>query len=350
MTIRWTEEQYRLYREQNPHHTEPTKRGTVKHAAVSNEPSSPNQTPFLPSKRNVMKAKEDLMNSSPPMTKTKRPAKDTSTSKKHKTDSVTAAKNGGSEADRTDISGLAQSLIALGLGDKVSKPKKGKTKAAKTEAHPIQDAPADGGGKPEKKKKRGVETAPIFQSLVTSNAVSAWGEDWLAIDMPGARVLTYNEMFSILQYRKFEAFRYKKLCRELIRRAIKNTTSTTESPFFNGPTRLTLLRVGTREMDRDALPVVFKYFLDTLKREKKHKEGEENPNIIDDDNPNIIVDIVTLQDKGEPRLAMMLEKIPDWNKSKAPSWNDWMNARHDQEFPVPLKTLRAKRTKGSKSK
>jgi hypothetical protein len=72
-------------------------------------------------------------------------------------------------------------------------------------------------------------------------------------------------------------------------------------------------------MDRDAISIVFKYFLDALKTQ----------GVIADDNPNIIVDIQTIQDVGPPRLAMMLERVPDWKKVSAPSWEDWVDKRKD---------------------
>lgn len=163
-----------------------------------------------------------------------------------------------------------------------------------------------------KKKRQGISTAPIFKSLENSSPTSKWGNDWLAVGIDGGRILTYNEMFSILQYRKYEAFRYKKICREVISRAIKNNDNKEKMPYFDGPTKLTLIRVGKKEMDLDSLPVVFKYFIDSLKRE----------GIIDDDNPNTIVDIDSIQGIGEWRLGLKLERIDDWKKEKVPTWND----------------------------
>ena len=267
--------------------------------------------------------------------------------------------------DQKNLS-LQDALSGLGLQEHL-KPKTSKTSQNKTDKKngknndTTKSSTKSSGKKQEKKKKRGVETGPIFKSLSQCNPVSAWGEDWLCINMDGGRVLTYNELFSILQYRKFEAFRYKKVCRDIIRRAVANTqTPKTPQPFFDGPTRLTLLRVGTKEMDRDALPVVFKYFTDTLKREKRVKDpNNTNPSIIDDDNPNIIVDIVTIQSKGTPRLAMLLEKVPQWEKEHVPMWDEWIkekNADLSASAPKPSqrkatqKTPSVKKTKPQKLK
>src|SRR5690606_15422451 len=46
------------------------------------------------------------------------------------------------------------------------------------------------------KKRRGVETSPIMKALKDSPARSKWGKDWLALDFPGGRLLSYNELYS----------------------------------------------------------------------------------------------------------------------------------------------------------
>lgn len=162
-----------------------------------------------------------------------------------------------------------------------------------------------------KKKKQGIDVAPILNSLDNSNPNAEWDDNNLLVDIPGGRILTYNEIYSILQYRKYEAFKYKKICKKVIARAL-NKKNKNDKPYFDSPTRLTVWRVGTKEMDLDALPVVFKYFIDAFK-----KEG-----IIDDDNPNIIVEIKMLQDKGEHRLGLKLEKINNWEKEKILTWEE----------------------------
>ena len=254
---------------------------------------------------------------------------------------------------------LISSLQAFGLGTKLNtKPTKKKSDEKNTDTK-SKTSKSKGEVSAEvkvlkvKKKKQGVSTAPIFKSLDDCTPKAVWGKDWLAVDLPGARVLTYNEMFSILQYRKYEAFRYKKICKNLIYRAIRigRETSTLETPYFDGPTKMTLLRIGAKEMDRDALPVVFKYFIDAFKKDpaketlkdagvsktpkktknSKTKTTDEPCSIINDDNPNIIVEIESLQDKGEPRLAILLERAPNWNKTSAPKWEEWLAKKSSEE-------------------
>lgn len=223
---------------------------------------------------------------------------------------------------------LEEALSSLGLSAKIL-PKKTNTdtKKEKSKSKSKTKNAAKSPGSP--KKRQGIDVAPIIQSLTTCVPQSMWGKDWLAINLDGARVLTTNDLFSILQYRKWEVFRYKKKCRELISRAIKNgpTNTNTPKPFFDGPTRLTLLRVGTNEMDNDSVPVAFKYFIDAVKKEKMNdKRFDRNAFIIDDDNPDIIVEIKTVQGKGEPRLGLLFERLPEeWKKKTVPSWKEWVN-------------------------
>lgn len=213
-------------------------------------------------------------------------------------------------------SALSAVLANLGLKERLAQPKsRGRKKAqlggeTDDNATPNGKTPED---KPTPKKRRGVSTAPIFKSLDTALPICRWTQDSLSMDVPGGRILTYNELYSILQYRKHEAFRYKKICRGVIQRAL-NAPNVAQKPYFDGPTRLTLLRIGAKEMDLDALPIVFKYFLDCFKSE----------GIIADDNPNIIVDIKLIQGKGEPRLGMKLERISDWIKPEIPDQTTWL--------------------------
>ena len=209
---------------------------------------------------------------------------------------------------------MSQALLNLGLGDRMDAgdtptPPKRARRAKTPEPNGASDTPA-----PAKKKRRGVSTAPIFQSLRQAAGMCTWTQDSLAINIVGGRVLTYNELFSILQFRKHESFRYKTLCRDVVEKCLAVPEHTVgPRPFFNGPTRLVIVREAAKEMDRDALAIVFKYFLDAFKAQ----------GVIDDDNPNIIVDIQTHQRVGPPRLAMRLERLTDWVAPAVPQWSEW---------------------------
>lgn len=165
--------------------------------------------------------------------------------------------------------------------------------------------PGDEGAKPAKKKRRGVSVAPIIRSLQSPFIYTRVEPGpTLSLWFDGARLLTVNELFSILQYRKHETFAYKKAWRKLIERSLLTLPKGQQVPFFDGPTRIWLYRRGKQLVDLEALPVMFKYAVDALRIQ----------GVIPDDNPEIIVEPRLLQEKGLPTVAMRLERLPDWQE------------------------------------
>jgi len=151
------------------------------------------------------------------------------------------------------------------------------------------------------KKRKGVEVGPILASLKAPLVYAvATPQPTLSLWFDGARLLTVNELFSILQYRKHQTYAYKKAWRQLIHRALEGMEG--PRPFFDGPTRIWLYRRGKGLVDLDSLPPMFKYAIDALRRE----------GIIADDNPQIIVEPKLLQEKGLPAVGMRLERLWDW--------------------------------------
>lgn len=164
----------------------------------------------------------------------------------------------------------------------------------------------DGSGQlptPAKKKRRGVSVRPIVNSLRSAFVSSRADEGpMLGLWFDGARLLTVNELFSIYQYRKYETYAYKKAWKNLVENALLSLPRGQSRPKFDGPTRLWLYRRGTRLVDLDALPTMFKYAVDALRTH----------GVIPDDNPEIIVDVRFLQEKGKPTVAIRLERLHDW--------------------------------------
>lgn len=224
---------------------------------------------------------------------------------------------------------LQQALFDLGLGDRTKPVIKAKTKTKAKDGSATASVDIEASSAP-KKKRKGVSTAPILDSLKTSVKTCFWTDDMLCVRMAGARVLSYNEIYSILQFRKYEAMRYKTACRSAISDALKTpNTCTATRPFFAGPTALTLIRIGAKKMDRDALAIVFKHFLDALR-----KNG-----VIADDNPDIICRIETFHAVGEPSLTMALHRLPGWSEPAIPDWSDIVSGRYrpDGASPPPHK-------------
>lgn len=154
----------------------------------------------------------------------------------------------------------------------------------------------------EKKKRKGVDVAPILASLRAPLIYAATTKDpTLSLWFDGARLLTANELLSVLQYRKHQTYAYKKAWRKLVGSALECIPGR-DRPYFDGPTRLWLYRRGKKLVDVDSMPLMFKYAIDALRRE----------GVIFDDNPEIIVESKLVQEKGEPSVGIRLERMWDW--------------------------------------
>ena len=181
---------------------------------------------------------------------------------------------------------------------------------------PDPPSPAPGEEAPKAAPRQGVHVAPILASLRAPLIHASAGDGpTLTLWFEGARLLTVNELLSILQYRKHQTFAYKKAWRNLVACALGALPPGQAVPFFDGPTRLRLFRRGRRKVDLDSLPAMFKYAIDGLRtvRAKKRDGGAVlSRGVIPDDHPEIIVSVEMLQEIGSPAVALRLERLPDW--------------------------------------
>lgn len=168
-------------------------------------------------------------------------------------------------------------------------------------------------------KSKGVNVKNITDALSSTSFESkvSYNENGpiLSLWFSGARVLTVNELFAIMQYRKYDTFKYKKMWKQLIFNAI-SLIPEKERPFYDAATKVTLFRRGTKLIDLDSFQTVFKYALD----------GLTLCHIIADDNPEIIVETKPIQQKGEHAIGIRLEKIKNWESNKDRDiYNEWFN-------------------------
>lgn len=189
-----------------------------------------------------------------------------------------------------------------------------------------------------KKKRRGVELGPIMDSLKhpVREALVGHGDDGptLSVWFAGSRLLTVNEIFSILPFRKYDTWAYKKRWKELIQEALLTRDPAVPLPLFDGPTRLVLFRRGTNKLDLDSFQTVFKYAIDGLR-----KAG-----VLVEDNPEIVVETVSEQRIGEPAVGLRLERLESWT---APPEIDvhqaWFGREEPAAPPLPLR-VRGRKT------
>jgi len=146
------------------------------------------------------------------------------------------------------------------------------------------------------KKRKGVNVSDIIETIEKSTISIKETDNSLSFWFDGARLLSVNEIFAILQIRKYELFKYKKTWHRVIKSFLqKNPVSIS----FNGPTKLILYRRGAKLIDLDSFQTIFKFIIDALR-----KEG-----VLAEDNPLIVVDTISKQYKGDYSVGIRLEKM-----------------------------------------
>lgn len=222
-------------------------------------------------------------------------------------------KNGVKSIHGSEEETLKQTLLSLGIPDKFfNKAVKNKKNTKTTE----DDIQTEVTLTPVKKQINKFKI--IMESLNSCEISTKLRQTDTTLDLflwfTGARVLTLNELFSTLQSRKYEIFIYKKKWKQLIQEAV--LLNKDPIPLFNGPTRIYLYRRGKKLIDLDSFQTIFKYAIDGLRQS----------GIIPEDNPNIVVEIIPIQEKGETSVGIRVERLYDWDEGiQVDTYNQWFN-------------------------
>jgi hypothetical protein len=170
------------------------------------------------------------------------------------------------------------------------------------------------------KKAQGIKTSEVNKLNKQSTVHFSSSDNHVSILFEGAKLLSVNQIFAILQYRKYEIFTYKKIWHELIKKVLDEQSLLLRSenkklPFFNEAVEITLFRQASRLVDEDAMSTMFKYIIDGLKRDET-----DNPNgILAEDNPKIVHRIVCYSEKGEPFVGIKVKKISEKKSAFSPT-------------------------------
>ncbi len=156
------------------------------------------------------------------------------------------------------------------------------------------------------KKAKGINVKEnIIELNKKSVAKVVYGPDHISILFEGARLLSLNQIFAILQYRKYEVFAYKKMWQELMKNALMGKNNL---PFFDKNCEIVLLRYSPKLVDRDSLSTMYKYIIDSLRVSKKDKNHK---GILSEDNPNVVENIKLIQQKSkENYIGIRIQRIP----------------------------------------
>lgn len=185
-----------------------------------------------------------------------------------------------------------------------------KKNSAKTNVIKIEGKSSENSNKTQKVTNfSGDKVKSIIEANVKSTIKFSVSKDSLTILFVGAKLITLNQIFSILQNNKYDIFKYKKSWHNIVYEAllaINGEVGRGGMPFFSEKIELTLYRQGVKLVDEDSFPAMFKFILDGLKRSDSNKFG-----VIEDDNPNIISTIKTVNQTGEPFVGISIKRVPD---------------------------------------
>jgi hypothetical protein len=190
------------------------------------------------------------------------------------------------------------------------KPKKSKSKKAINQPDNVDLIQEFLGEKESKvKKTQGIDVKTIVKEINECKVISNYSEQHFSLLFDGARLLSVNQIFAILQYRKYEIFGYKKAWQKIIKDEIEKLK---DLPYFTSSVELTLFRQSPRLVDEDALSVMFKFIIDALKTDKK----DNFRGIIAEDNPKIVQSIKLEQEKGPNFIGIKITDISKNNKKE----------------------------------
>ena len=159
---------------------------------------------------------------------------------------------------------------------------------------------------PKKKKNKSINVYQINKINAQATIEINYDKSSFSIYFNGARLLSINQIFHILQkpgYQK-SIYGYKQLWQKIIQDKLKKLNKN-PPPLFNKAVEITLFRQAPKLVDEDSLSTMFKYIIDALK--KDHKAGFLG--IISDDNKKIVRRIVLQQEKGSYAIGVKIKDI-----------------------------------------
>lgn len=160
-----------------------------------------------------------------------------------------------------------------------------------------------------KKTSASVNINKVIQNTKTAIIKYSVSETHITLIFEEAILLSINQIFAFLQREKQQQFffMYKKTWHNKINEALTLIKSENKKlPFFDKDVEITLLRQAPREIDKDALPTMFKFIIDGL------KHSSENPfGVLADDNPKVVHTIKFHNEKGEHLVGIKLKLVPN---------------------------------------
>ncbi len=165
------------------------------------------------------------------------------------------------------------------------------------------------GSKP-KKRSLGIEVQPVINSINNSIVTIELDKDngVLSILFEGAKLISLNDLFQIMQVRKYESFRYKKAWRNAINRALNKLGPQDWREVFPGKVKMTLFRRSAKPNDLDSARVLFKYSIDALVKHVYYLNNKRQRGVIIDDSRQYLPEMLEAYSMGLPAVGLRLER------------------------------------------
>lgn len=167
--------------------------------------------------------------------------------------------------------------------------------------------------------KKTVDFDKVYDSIAKSEVGVDFSRNHLSFVFHDCRVLSLNQIFSLLQRKPkpFQIMKYKKLWHEKMFKEIhKMIESGKELPDFKDVrVKIYVYRESSKLIDADNIYASYKYMIDGLRQ--KHKIGDDEYAVLDDDNPDFVSVIRSTQVLSkENNIAIKI--VPDFDKKEQP--------------------------------
>lgn len=166
-----------------------------------------------------------------------------------------------------------------------------------------------GNHKQEKKENKNVNVFEIIKVNKECLPQVTVSNNHFSVVFEGARLLSINQIFALLQSKKHEVFTYKKSWHNIIKEVlfeqhVKFKKDGLSLPYFDDTVEITLFRQAPKLVDKDALTTMFKYIIDAFKRDSTNPYG-----ILAEDNPKIVHKIDFHSEQGDNIIGIKIKSI-----------------------------------------
>ena len=167
-------------------------------------------------------------------------------------------------------------------------------------------------------KRKSLDVRKINSDNLEAKYIYSYSEDHFSFIIFGARLLSINDLFALLQNRPYEVFIYKKKWYSIVQKILQDAKADSLKnnkifPYFNGKVELTLIRQAPRLVDSDSITTMYKFIIDSIKLKSMKKlnkeEQERHIGLIAEDDPSVVAKINHHNNKGSFAIGLKIEPL-----------------------------------------